>query len=328
MFEINGLQINIDGLTLIQDLKTTLNQNGIVLLESIKPGIDNIQFSCPSHKGGQEHKPSCGMSLTTIYRGDKKIEAGTVHCFTCGYTATLPEFISFCFGYKDGGVFGNKWLKKMYSTTQVNNRSFNLGFRDRNNVTEYKTISEDILDSYRFYHSYMYKRGLTDEVIEDFDIGYDKEADAITFPVADLYGNIKWVQKRSVNTKFYHIPEGITKTDFLYGADKIVKENIKDVVIVESPLNALTLWKLGKPAVALFGTGGGKQYELLLKLPARHYLLALDNDDAGKEGTKKLIKKLYKHKLISQLVYPTGCQKDINDYDEEILKFKKIDINF
>ena len=42
----------------------------------------------------------------------------------------------------------------------------------------------------------------------------------------------------------------------------------------------------------------------------------------------KLINRLRRYKLLSRLEYPKNSYKDINDYDSDILKFKKIDINF
>lgn len=331
MIEINGMQIEATGNEILNNLQISLHQNGINLLNVVKPEHNgNIQFSCPSHKGGQEKSPSCGMLTKTSYRNGREYDAGTVHCFTCGYTATLPEFISFCFGYNDGGIFGNNWLKANYSTAMVErDRHFNINInRNKSTTNQLPNISDDILDSLAYTHPYMYKRGLTDEIIDKFDIGYDNVTDSITFPVSDIYGNIKWIQTRSVKGKFYKIPEGIVKTDYLYGVYQAIQSKSTSVVICESPLNALTLWKFNKPAIALFGTGGGNQYEMLKKLPFRHYLLALDPDEAGKNGTMKLINRLRRYKLLSRLEYPKNSYKDINDYGSDILKFKKIDINF
>ena len=80
--------------------------------------------------------------------------------------------------------------------------------------------------------------------------------------------------------------------------------------IVESIFNALTCWTYGIPAVALLGTGGGNQYKLLQQLPARTYVLALDNDTAGREGCKKIINNV-KYKFFKQVVYPD--HRDINE---------------
>lgn len=332
MFQINGMQIDVSGNQLLQDLRTSLNQNGIQLLNTIKnENGGNIQFSCPSHKGGQERTPSCGMSTIDTYKDGRKYPAGTIHCFTCGYTANLSEFISFCFGYKDGGIVGNNWLKANYRSSLVEKvRHFELNInRDKNTANNLPpVISEDILDKLAYTHPYMYKRGLTDDIINRFDIGFNKDTNSITFPIKDIEGQVRWIQSRSVTGKYYHIPAGIVKTEYLYGAYEVVQSGFTYAVIVESILNALTLWKYNIPAIALLGTGGGSQYNLLKNLPIRHYILALDNDKAGYEGTERLILHLRRYKLLSKLIYPDNTGKDINDYDQEVLNFKKVNINF
>ena len=116
MINVNGMELDTTYYQLLIDLKGSLMCNGIFLLNDIKPTGDNIMITCPIHKDGHEHKPSCGVSIVPKYQGNKIIESGTVHCFTCGYTASLTSFISSCFGYKDGGVFGNKRIKAQYNT--------------------------------------------------------------------------------------------------------------------------------------------------------------------------------------------------------------------
>lgn len=325
--KMNGLEINVSYHQILLDLRDSLQQNGINLLHTIKPVGDNIMISCPSHKDGQERKPSCGVSIKDTYKGDRLIPAGTVHCFTCNYTATFIEFISFCFGYKDGGLFGNKWLKANYNFETIKNRHVELNFsRGTNTKRTYATIADGLLEPYRYTVGYMYDRGLTDDVIEQFDIGYDREEDAVTIPVPDLKGNVKWIQRRLIEYKRYIIPEGITKTDFLLGASECLKINPKEVWIVESPFNMLTCWVNNIPAICLFGTGGGKQYEMLKSLPFRHYILALDNDEAGINGTKKLIKYLSDYKILSRVKYTDD--RDINELQGEVNNLKKILINF
>ena len=87
-----------------------------------------------------------------------------------------------------------------------------------------------------------------------------------------------------------------------------------------------TLWKLDYPAICLFGTGGGNQYKMLNKLPIRHYILALDNDEAGKKGSRKLVQYLGKTKLLSKVHYIDN--RDINELDEDFKKLKISLINF
>ena len=330
MICINGFQLDITYLQLLNDLKQSLLQNGIYLLNDIKPTGENIMITCPVHKNGQEHKPSCGLSIIDKYKGDKLIPAGTVHCFTCNYTATLTEFISNCFGYEDAGLFGNKWIKAQYNvvlTTKTRHVDLNLS-RGRNTKQQLPNVPQDVLEGYRYTVDYMYKRNLTNDIIEQFDIGYDSKDDCITIPVPDLNGNVKWIQRRSIVGKTYYIPSGINKTDYLLGASEILKLKLykQPVYIVESPFNMFTLWKLGYPAICLFGTGGGNQYKMLNKLPIRHYVIALDPDEAGRKGSRKLVQYLGKTKLLSKVHYTDN--RDINELDEDFKKLKISLINF
>lgn len=320
MFKTNGLSVDVDGLTLLNDLQQDLQLNNIQLLHSIKPVNNNIMISCPAHKDGQERKPSCGISLVDTYTNGKIISAGTVHCFTCGYTADLTNFISFCFGYKDGGLYGNNWLKTKYKTTLLETpRNLQLNIDRTKLIEKYPTIPDTILDNYAYYCKYLADRGISKEICNKFDIGCDPVEMCVTFPIKDLHGNIKFIQTRSINNKFYFIPAGIKKTDFLFGGYECIIGNYRTVWIVESVFNALTLWELGIPAVALLGTGGGQQYNLLQQLPAREFVIALDNDAAGYEGTQKIIRKLNKTKILKILQYNSNDKRDINEMGNAVL---------
>lgn len=327
MFEVNGLMIQAEGIDIIEEVRNQVQASGRILLHTIRPGHNNVQFSCPVHKQGQEKKPSCGMSLVPTYKGGRVIPAGTVHCFTCGYTESLPEFISTCFGRQDGGRFGNNWLKRNFMANVVVNRpSLTLNLQRGTNTpqTEEKVvIPESVLDSYRYTHDYMYKRKLTDDIIELFDVGYDRKRKCLTFPVKDLEGDVVFVQTRSVLTKFHHYAAGVNKTDYIYGAYEVLEyfPNAEEVWICESILNALTLWTLGIPAMALMGVGGGNQYDILKRLPFRAYVLALDPDDAGREATKKLVQRLRRQKILYTLQYKTG--EDVNDLGDKVLELDK-----
>ena len=99
MIKIENTYINAEVIDVLKLLKTHLNLMGINKLSQIKPGRDNIQVTCPNHANGQERKASCGIRTTEAE--DK--EVGQCHCFACGYTASLPVFISNCFNRYDNG---------------------------------------------------------------------------------------------------------------------------------------------------------------------------------------------------------------------------------
>ena len=97
MIILNNKVINASVLDILKELRWQLNQNDIDKLKVIKVNGNNAQITCPVHKEGKESKPSAGVTLDNA----GKAEAGTCHCFTCGYVASLPQLISDCFGYND-----------------------------------------------------------------------------------------------------------------------------------------------------------------------------------------------------------------------------------
>lgn len=322
MFYVNKNPILAGELEVLNELKTQLALNGIQRFAEFKPGPRNIQFNCPIHAGGQERNPSCGISIIN----QEGVPAGTVHCFTCGYTATLEQMISHCFGKDDDGAFGREWLIKNFLTISIENRKdIILDLQRGNNKITNNYITEEELDSYRYYHPYMYKRRLTDEVIEQFDVGYDNHFElkdkfgkvksvlrCLTFPVRDINGNTLFIARRSVDIKFFHYPEGINKP--VYGLYELPKD-AKEVIVCESILNALTCYVYGKPAVALLGLGTEYQYDQLRKLGCRKIITALDPDNAGQRATARLKKALNGSKLVTSYIIPEG--KDINDLEKE-----------
>ena len=184
-----------------------------------------------------------------------------------------------------------------------------------------KYVSEDELASYRFTVPYMYERRLTDEVIEKYDVGFDdnfippgrkKPLPCVTFPVRDETGGTLFFCRRSIEGKFFNYPEGVDKP--VYGLYELPK-NCEEVIICESVFNALTCVVYGKNAVALLGTGNAKQIEQLRRLQVRSYVIALDNDEAGHKGAKKLKKALSNSGFVWEMTMPEG--KDVNDCDYE-----------
>lgn len=332
MIKLQDTIIQTDTQSVLDMLKFDLAQHGVDRFHIFRNNGENIQTNCPFHKNGQERKPSFGVNG----------EIDKCHCFSCGWAGTIEEMISELYGYQDEGKFGKRWLIKRFNTVEIETRpNIMEGFNDRNNITirnnndihrfkqhiqsnksseQYSgEITEEELDKYRYIHPYMYQRKLTDEIIERFDIGYDRERKEITFPVRDIEGRCVFVAGRSVERKFFRLPKGIDKP--IYCADKFRAGAYRTAYITESFLNCLTCWKYNKPAMAMIGTGNQKQYEILNKLPIREYILAFDPDEAGRKATERFRKNVH-GKIIKELVYTDN--RDINDLQEEFLNCKII----
>lgn len=318
---INDVQFNCELEDILTELVSQLRANGSQLISKQRNSGDHIQITCPYHSDGMERKPSAG-----IRKSD-----GVFHCFACGEVHSLQEVISHCFGHYDDlvGKWGWQWLLRNFATVEVEERKdVDLDF-SRNSVVRNRSVcrnqfvTEEELDKYRYTHPYMYQRGLTDEVIELFDIGYDRDMQAITFPVRDIYGNCLFIARRSVKTKFFNYPSLSEKSVYglyeLYNLNKFPDE----VWITESMIDALRLWGVGIYACALNGLGSGNQYKQLSNMPCRVFVLATDMDNAGLNARQN-IRENVKNKLFMQVFLPDG-RKDIGECtDEEILALKKV----
>ena len=303
---IDGIHIDATLEEILGELRDQLHAQGISLLNKTTPTPTDVMVTCPYHKGGQERRPSAG-----IRKSD-----GLFHCMACQETHGLTEVIANCFGYADPAV-GWRWLQKHFiSVEQSTRRPLELNL-ERNVSTEApQYVPEDVLDSFRYLHPYMYKRGLNDQIIELFDIGYDRDTECITFPVRDIHGNTLFIARRSVNTKFFNYPSGAEKP--LYGIYELSLQPSNEVIVCESMLDALVCWVWGRPAVAMNGLGTDLQFKQLSRLNCRKLILATDNDPSGKQARVRIKSKVH-GKLITEFdyaSYPLG-KKDMNDLTEE-----------
>jgi DNA primase len=321
--EIWGTPIIAEVEEIVDLLRVEIRSQGVDLLKDMKPTHNNIMLTCIAHGDGTEKKPSLGVTTIDVFRNGKTYKAGTCNCFTCGYTVDLPEFISNVFGHNDKGMFGYKWLTQNFVNLSIEKRKpleLNMSRDiDEADLLFDETILEDELAKYRFTHPYMYERKLTDKVIEYFDVGFDTEKNALTFPVFDSEGDVKLIQRRSVASKQFINDEGANKGNYIYGLYQVIKNLswIKELYICESPIDALTCWSHRVPAVALMGASiTATQVKLLRDLPVRKLISALDNDKAGQEGSEKLVKYLGDVKVIFRLQFPEDV-KDVNAMTEE-----------
>lgn len=330
---IDNTEYFISAIDVINMLRADLSMQGIKLLErSPRESGDNIQIQCPYHGNGQERKPSAG-----IRKSD-----GIFHCFACGETHSLSEVISFCFGHEDNGHYGKVWLDKnipdkrfIFSESEKQRAKHSsddkVPYNKIGELYDWDYVSEEELDKYRWTHPYWAERGIVDEeIIELFDLGYDKATKCITFPVRDRHGNCEFVARRSVNTKFFQYPPGVSKP--LYGLYEIYHtvyisgaRKAPSIILCESMIDCILLWQSKHPALALNGLGNDRQFRQLRNLDVRHIILATDNDEPG-QNAREIIKKNVQGKIFSEIEFPKGI-KDIGECSREqidnILQWEK-----
>jgi len=317
---INDVQFNCELSDILTELVNQLRANNIPLIAKQRDSGEHIQITCPYHSNGMERKPSAG-----IRKSD-----GVFHCFACGEVHSLPEVISHCFGHDEDliGTWGWTWLLKNFAIVQVEERKdIELDFsRDKkasnNNrvvIRSNNYISDEELDKYRYTHPYLYKRGMTDEIIELFDIGVDIDSKAITFPICDASGNCLFVARRGINSKWFNYPAHVQKP--LYGLYQLYQLHPfpNEVIVCESMFDALSFWTVGKYACALNGLGNELQFKQLRELPCREIILATDMDERGLAARERIRKNMKNTKIIAEYFFPEG-RKDANDCTKEELQ--------
>lgn len=306
------------------------------LLRQNKQVGNYMQIYCPFHSEGKEKKPSCGVLLVDEVRNGQKYPKGFFHCFACGYAHTIDVAIGDMLKQQHIQQSGIEWLTENIPGFETESDEDDLISSDlmgslmnkyaldyinllSNKKQEY--VSEEELAKYRYTVPYMYERKMTDELIEKFDVGFDpnwippgkkKPIPCITFPVRDREGHTLFFCRRAIERKLYNYPQGVTKP--VYGIYELPK-GCQSVVVCESAINAITSYRYGRPAVALFGTGNAYQIQQLKELGVHEFILCMDGDEAGQRAAEKLKRALHKVAIVWTVHMPLG--EDLNSISEE-----------
>lgn len=266
--------------------------------KNVKNAGDNIMCSCPLgiHK---DSNPSFGINIKT----------GKWNCFSCGSKGNSIEYLARILHKKD--------LVKYFEF------SSNQEIIDRiNNILHPCIITEDDENDFLVTYfqsnlkdrSYLYSRGITDEVIDKFNIGLDPIKNSVVFPVYDDKSNVKGFTLRNLKGDVRYIHE-VDKSSTVYGA-QFLKQG--PVIVVEGNMDVLKAYSLGfTNVVGLMGTAMSElQYRMIDKY-ATHITLGLDNDfnkphNWGQIATKKHGSKLVRSLPVNVIKYPPGI-KDFGD---------------
>ncbi|MCL2555425.1 MAG: AAA family ATPase [Firmicutes bacterium] len=158
--------------------------------------------------------------------------------------------------------------------------------------------------------NYFVSRGLSQEVISKYFLGFDEEKRQAIIPYSS---KLDYYQARSIESKKFFKP----KTEEA-GAEPIWNKNAlasKGVVfVVESPICALSIIQSGGEAVSINGTGAQKLIaEVKSKKPKCILALSLDNDEAGKTAQQELANQLYELGVRFVVSNIAGGRKDPNE---------------
>ncbi len=174
-------------------------------------------------------------------------------------------------------------------------------------------------------HPYLFWRGLTPELIEEFGLGYSKSRvympGRVCIPIHCQEGELvayagRWAcDEVPPGVPKYLLPRGFKKSDVLFNLHRVASAD--HVVLVEGYWSVFRLYALGIPAVALMGrTLSRAQEELLACSGARFLTLLLDGDEPGRKAAQALLPRLTRNWFVYQALLPDGQQPDTVDEEE------------
>lgn len=285
-------------------------------------------FICPNCGNGSGTEGT-GINVT---RDTKGTDHPRYKCFKCGINEDVIGLYMLSAGISDMRTAKLELLKNFFSFqgTENNNgmnpaRALPVATRPANNLTSVpayesfnaekkekvkestNTGAPDFSKYYAQCHAqvtstnYFLDRGLTPEIIEKFNLGYDSQRKNVIIPVtASSY--IERATDPSAKNRYYkHGQQG------LYNA-KALDQSFKPVFIVEGEIDCLSFLSCGAESLALGSTANKRKLIDLItervsskdsKLPA--IFLALDNDKAGDEAETELESELREIQLANQM---------------------------
>lgn len=297
MITVDNYYIDEEIPKIVSDLKLCLT-NGKLAFHT----LTNAGYSvpCPVHKNGLERKNSCYIDP----------ETGVFHCFSCGASGNLVQFVKACFESSED--YAKEWLIKRYgkrAALKLNlGEPINLGKKSAG-----IKLDASILDNYTSYCPYLAQRKLNRTVCEEFNVKYDPKERKVVFPVYNTKGELVLFAKRSIDYKSFFMPEDARRE--VYNLNIIIKNNLKRAMLVEGPVDALTGWCHNVPTIATLGSIADEQIADINKSGINILYIAFDNDFYGEQFREKLKKKLGNHIILVDVYMPNG-RKDVNDLSE------------
>ena len=173
---------------------------------------------------------------------------------------------------------------------------------------------------------YLHKRGLTDETIKTFGLGYSEKMQALSIPMYDTWGRCvaflyRYFNKMPKYKNSKNIDGLFIKGEFLYAlsqAQKYLKES-KTLMLCEGAFDAISAIQQGNCCVAYCGISIGKSHvekikEIIAPMKAK-VVLCPDNDGKANKfvmRSRDLFRKQAPNVIVKVAVIPDGC-KDFND---------------
>lgn len=289
---------------------------------TVKHGIDiRKPFKCLNPSHDDQHP-----SMSYYDKGN------LVKCFSCGATYDLFDLIGIDYGlhefkaqkaqaealYPTGIIDKPLFANQAYPTTNTKNKSkAEAAMQSTNDNTASTTPAIDPESFLQHIHqtTYFQDRGISQEVIDRFKLGYDPSTKQVIMPVKGEFYIRRSTDPMAQNKDRYRLPAGIKKE--LFNAEALSQK--KPVFITEGIIDALSIITAGHEALALPAATDTNllKDEIQKRIEAQslpELILCLDNDEAGQKAAHELSEYLKKNKLPHSAAIIPKEYKDANGY--------------
>ena len=172
---------------------------------------------------------------------------------------------------------------------------------------------------------YLRSRGINDDSIKHFELGYSESLDMVVTPVHSPDGTAIGIVGRSVEGKSFKNSTNLPKSKTLFNVHRAKKIG-DQVIVVESNFDAIRIHQAGFPnVVATLGGFLSTEQQRILNRYFNKIIIMTDADLAGRELGKSISNKLRNKDILWASdsygkIYPHDA-KDAGDMtDEEIVK--------
>ena len=243
------------------------------------------EFLCPVHG---DTRPSASVNVLK----------GLWYCYTCGAKGNLEGV--------DGEVDHLEILQGMIDLAKR-------AATPRPTYTEAWLNLWDAGDPHPYWLSRFSARA-----VKHFRLGYDSEANAVTYPLRSASGRVLGVVRRPLDTDGgpkYKYPYGVDVSELLFNFDFEARPR---VFLVEGALDAIACWEVGVTNVfAIYGARmSAAQLQLLNKIDCSEIVCAFDLDPAGFRAFEQVCE-LASDKMVTQITWPAAWGKDVAELDPE-----------
>jgi len=256
----------------------------------VRTWLDRCSIEIAEEKGGElwalcpdpdhsDHNPS--WSITT--------ETGQHYCFSCHFGGGLLTLVAVVLG--ESAAKGLRTDDKAPPVQPMNQR-LDPSFQPiRRLPGERPTISQAELVLFEDPPQWaLDERRLDRGAVDYFNIRWSAKEEAWVLPLRWDDGGLMCYQVKGQTRKFVrNRPRGTPMSHTLFGL--LESTSMDSVVLLESPLDAALLHRLGYQAVALCGSRMSDPQRNLLQRYDQ-VVLALDNDKAGRAETERILRSM------------------------------------